>query len=59
MASGGHGRTWSSTRGDGHSLPFEDGEFEAATAMEVLEHVPDPDAVLGEMAACRPRAGCW
>ncbi len=36
--------------GDGHKLPFGDGEFEAATAMEVLEHVPDPAAVLGEMA---------
>jgi len=41
--------------GDGHSLPFEDGEFEAATAMEVLEHVPDPAAVLGEMARVSSR----
>ena len=31
-------------------LPYGDGEFEAATAMEVLEHVPDPDAVLAEMS---------
>jgi SAM-dependent methyltransferase len=35
--------------GDGHTLPYPDGEFEAATAMEVLEHVPDPAAVLAEM----------
>ena len=41
--------------GDGHSLPFKDGEFEAATAMEVLEHVPDPAAVLGEMARVSSR----
>jgi 2-polyprenyl-3-methyl-5-hydroxy-6-metoxy-1,4-benzoquinol methylase len=34
---------------NGDQLPFAVGEFEAAAAMEVLEHVPDPDAVLGEM----------
>jgi 2-polyprenyl-3-methyl-5-hydroxy-6-metoxy-1,4-benzoquinol methylase len=31
-------------------LPFADGEFEVATAIEVLEHVPDPDHTLAEMA---------
>jgi 2-polyprenyl-3-methyl-5-hydroxy-6-metoxy-1,4-benzoquinol methylase len=41
--------------GDGHTLPYADGEFAAATAMEVLEHVPDPDAVLGEMARVASR----
>jgi 2-polyprenyl-3-methyl-5-hydroxy-6-metoxy-1,4-benzoquinol methylase len=35
--------------GDGR-LPFGDGEFELATAIEVLEHVPDPRATLTEMA---------
>ena len=32
----------------GDELPFAVGEFEAAAAMEVLEHVPDPDAACGD-----------
>ena len=36
--------------GLGDSLPYGDAAFECVTAMEVLEHVPDPDAVLREMA---------
>jgi SAM-dependent methyltransferase len=32
------------------SLSFADGEFDMATAIEVLEHVPDPGATLAEMA---------
>jgi 2-polyprenyl-3-methyl-5-hydroxy-6-metoxy-1,4-benzoquinol methylase len=39
----------------GDQLPFGDGEFHAAAAMEVLEHVPDPDAVLGEMTRVATR----
>src|SRR6185503_20654249 len=31
-------------------LPFADGEFELAAAIEVLEHVPDPEATVAEMA---------
>jgi 2-polyprenyl-3-methyl-5-hydroxy-6-metoxy-1,4-benzoquinol methylase len=34
------------------NLPFADGEFEAATAIEVLEHVPDPEHTVSEMARC-------
>jgi 2-polyprenyl-3-methyl-5-hydroxy-6-metoxy-1,4-benzoquinol methylase len=41
--------------GTGDQLPFRDGEFEAATAIEVLEHVPDPEAVLAEMARVSSR----
>jgi len=32
------------------SLSFADGEFDMATAIEVLEHVPEPEATLAEMA---------
>ena len=32
------------------NLPFADGEFDVATAIEVLEHVPDPDHTVAEMA---------
>ena len=53
--------------GTGDRLPFGNGEFEAATAMEVLEHVPDPEAVVAEMArvssgwvlASVPREPLW
>jgi ubiquinone/menaquinone biosynthesis C-methylase UbiE len=36
-------------------LPFADGEFDLATAIEVLEHVPEPDHTLAEMARCASR----
>lgn len=36
-------------------LPFADGEFDLATAIEVLEHVPDPEHTLTEMARCAER----
>jgi SAM-dependent methyltransferase len=32
------------------SLPFGDDEFDVATAIEVLEHVPDPEHTVAEMA---------
>jgi 2-polyprenyl-3-methyl-5-hydroxy-6-metoxy-1,4-benzoquinol methylase len=34
------------------NLPFADGEFQLASAIEVLEHVPDPEHTLAEMARC-------
>lgn len=34
---------------DGRTLPFADGSFEAAICIEVLEHIPDPDAFLAEI----------
>jgi 2-polyprenyl-3-methyl-5-hydroxy-6-metoxy-1,4-benzoquinol methylase len=36
-------------------LPFADGEFDVATAIEVLEHVPDPEHTVAEMARCAER----
>jgi 2-polyprenyl-3-methyl-5-hydroxy-6-metoxy-1,4-benzoquinol methylase len=35
---------------EGDDLPFADGEFDVAAAIEVLEHVPDPGHTLAEMA---------
>jgi len=40
---------------DGAQLPFAAGEFELASAIEVLEHVPDPEQTLAEMARCAAR----
>ena len=37
------------------NLPFADAEFEAATAIEVLEHVPDPEHTVSEMARVASR----
>jgi 2-polyprenyl-3-methyl-5-hydroxy-6-metoxy-1,4-benzoquinol methylase len=37
------------------NLPFAANEFDLATAIEVLEHVPDPDHTLAEMARCAER----
>jgi 2-polyprenyl-3-methyl-5-hydroxy-6-metoxy-1,4-benzoquinol methylase len=37
------------------NLPFADGDFDLASAIEVLEHVPDPEHTLDEMARCAAR----
>jgi 2-polyprenyl-3-methyl-5-hydroxy-6-metoxy-1,4-benzoquinol methylase len=40
---------------EGEELPFATGEFDMASAIEVLEHVPDPEHTLREMARCAER----
>jgi len=37
------------------NLPFAANEFDLATAVEVLEHVPDPVHTVSEMARCAER----
>jgi SAM-dependent methyltransferase len=37
------------------SLSFADGEFDMASAIEVLEHVPEPEATVAEMARVAQR----
>jgi SAM-dependent methyltransferase len=37
------------------NMPFADAEFEVSTAIEVLEHVPDPEHTVSEMARCASR----
>jgi SAM-dependent methyltransferase len=37
-------------------LPFADDEFDAAAAIEVLEHVPDPEHTVAEMARVAQRS---
>ena len=36
-------------------LPFAEREFDLVTAIEVLEHVPDPERTFAEMARCAER----
>lgn len=36
--------------GDAHRLPFPDGAFDVVVAVEVLEHLPDPERGLRELA---------
>jgi len=40
---------------DGGELPFADGEFDLVSAIELLEHVPDPNLTLREMSRCAQR----
>jgi 2-polyprenyl-3-methyl-5-hydroxy-6-metoxy-1,4-benzoquinol methylase len=41
--------------GHAEQLPFEEDEFELVAAIESLEHIPDPDRALAEMARVASR----
>lgn len=43
------------TAGELQDLPFPDASFDLAAAIEVLEHVPDPERTLAEMARVAAR----
>jgi 2-polyprenyl-3-methyl-5-hydroxy-6-metoxy-1,4-benzoquinol methylase len=40
---------------EAQTLPFADSEFDLASAIEVLEHLPDPEHTVSEMARCAAR----
>jgi 2-polyprenyl-3-methyl-5-hydroxy-6-metoxy-1,4-benzoquinol methylase len=40
---------------EAENLPFATNEFDVASAIEVLEHVPDPGHTVSEMARCAER----
>jgi 2-polyprenyl-3-methyl-5-hydroxy-6-metoxy-1,4-benzoquinol methylase len=40
---------------EAENLPFAENEFALAAAIEVLEHVPDPEHTVAEMARCAER----
>jgi 2-polyprenyl-3-methyl-5-hydroxy-6-metoxy-1,4-benzoquinol methylase len=40
---------------EAENLPFAENEFALAAAIEVLEHVPDPEHTVSEMARCAER----
>jgi SAM-dependent methyltransferase len=42
---------------DGRTIPFDDGTFDGAICVEVLEHVKWPDALVAEIARCLKPGG--
>jgi SAM-dependent methyltransferase len=42
------GATATAIRGNAHHLPFPDGSFDLVIASEILEHIPDDRAAIGE-----------
>lgn len=46
----GAGGSAESTRGDALKLPFPDGHFDRVLAAEILEHIPDDEVAMAELA---------
>jgi len=44
---------------EGHAIPFEEGYFSSAVSNSVLEHIPDLDPVLQELARVMKRGGVF
>jgi SAM-dependent methyltransferase len=42
---------------DGTRMPFEDGAFDTVVSFQVLEHTPDPEGLLREMARVTKKGG--
>jgi SAM-dependent methyltransferase len=42
--------TWRLVQGEGEALPFADGRFAGVMGISVMEHLPEPARVIGEMA---------
>ncbi len=42
---------------DGTRMPFDDGAFDTVVSFQVLEHTPDPEGLLREMARVTKRGG--
>lgn len=42
---------------DGKRMPFEDGAFDTVVSFQVLEHTPDPEGLLREMARVSKKGG--
>jgi SAM-dependent methyltransferase len=54
----GEGARADSVRGDATGLPFPDATFDRIIAAEVLEHIPDDVAAIGELARVLRPGGC-
>ncbi len=52
-----HGPTASFMRYDGATLPFADASFDLTISFQVIEHVGDPEAFVGEARRVTKRAG--